>query len=149
MARTKSSLLRKLPPQALTSSTVADGDTVVVQLWGEHDGSTVPVLARILASAVGLDDTNLVVDLSKVQFINSATVRVFMASSESMAAQSRTFVLRSPSRSAQRVLELCDASRLIEVAHGPHLPLQSRASAPASHASNSGRLLRPTGTEGT
>jgi anti-sigma B factor antagonist len=149
VARTKSSLLRKLPPQALTSSTVADGDTVVVQLWGEHDGSTVPVLAKILASAVGLDATNLVVDLSKVQFINSATVRVFMASSESMAAQSRTFMLRSPSRSAQRVLELCDASRLIEFAQGPHLPMQARATVPASRGTRSGGLLRPTGTEGT
>ena len=147
MARTKSSLLRELPPQALTSSTVADGDTVVVQLWGEHDGSTVPVLAKILASAVGLDDANLVVDLSRVQFINSATVRVFIASSKSLAEQSRTFALRSPSRSAQRVLELCDASRLIE--DGPHLQRQTRATPRSDYVSLNGRLMWPTGTEGT
>ena len=124
MARTNS-LLRELPAQALTSSTVAEGDTVVVQLWGEHDGSTVPVLTKILASAAGLERSHLVVDLSKVQFINSATVRVFIASSETLEQAERTFSLRSPSRSARRVIDLCGASPLVETAPARAAPAAS------------------------
>jgi anti-sigma B factor antagonist len=148
-------LLRKLPAQALTSSTVADGDTVVVQLWGEHDGSTVPVLSKILASAVGLDEANLVVDLSRVQFINSATVRVFIASSEFLGESSRTFVLRSPSRSARRVIDLCGAGALIEAAPARSAPpvqqppLPTRATSRNNQFLRSGHLRWPTVPEGT
>jgi anti-anti-sigma factor len=116
MARPTSSLLGDLGPPTLTSSTIVVGDTIVVQLWGEHDGSTVGLLAAVLASAVALDEANVVVDLSKVQFINSATVRVLTAAGDFLRGEERTFSLRSPSRCAQRVLELCDAIGLVETA---------------------------------
>jgi len=138
VARTRSSL-RERPAQALTSLTVADGDTVVVQLWGEHDGSTVPLLSKVLASAVGLDHPNLVIDLSRVQFINSATVRIFMESSELLDQADRTFALRAPSRSARRVIDLCGAGTLIEAASTPD----------TSTVGTRSRLVWPTVPEGT
>ena len=114
MARTEASLPGAVRPRIVTVSTVAHDDTIVVHLRGDHDWSTVPALAAMLASAVAGEDNNLVVDLSEVQFINAATVRVLSASADFMNAQRRTFALRAPSRGAQRILELCGASGLCE-----------------------------------
>ena len=114
MARTEASLPRAVRPRIVTVSTVAHDDTIVVQLRGDHDWSTVPALAAMLASAVAGEDTNLVVDLSEVHFMNAATIRVLSASADFMKAQRRTFALRSPSRGAQRILELCGAGGLCE-----------------------------------
>jgi anti-anti-sigma factor len=113
MARTEASLPGAVPPRIVTVSS-AHGDTIVVRLRGDHDLSTVSALAAMLASAVAGEDGNLVVDLSEVQFINAATIRVLGASADFMRAQRRTFTLRSPPRGAQRILELCDASGLCE-----------------------------------
>ena len=114
MARTEASLLGVVRPQIVTSSTVDDGETIVVQLRGDHDSSTVPAVAAALASAVACEKSNLVVDLSEVQFINAATVRVLTAAGDFLAAQSRTFALRSPSRCAQRILDICGVRGLCE-----------------------------------
>ena len=147
MARPTSSLLGELCPPTLTSSTIVVGDTVVVQLWGEHDGSTVGLLAAVLASAVALDETNLMVDLSKVQFINSATVRVLTAAGDFLRSEQRSFALRSPSRCAQRILELCGASGLVETtpAAVPHATrwtrttLRTHAAAPTPRVAKQAR----------
>ena len=46
-----------------------DADRTVVWLQGEHDISTTVALADTLARAIALDDADLVVDLSEVQFM--------------------------------------------------------------------------------
>jgi len=114
MARTEASLLGAVRPQIVTTSTVDGGRTIVVQLRGDHDASTVPIVAAALASAVACEKANLVVDLSGVQFINAATVRVITAAGDFLVAQSRTFSLRAPNRSAQRILDICGLRGLCE-----------------------------------
>ena len=114
MARTETSLSGVVRPRTVMLSTVVDTDTIVVRLWGEHDSSTVPALAALLASAVDREEANLVVDLSNVQFINAATIRVLAAAGDFWMGQSRTVTLRSPSRCARRVLDLCSMSGLCE-----------------------------------
>jgi anti-anti-sigma factor len=114
MARTEASLPGATRPRILTVSTVAQGDTMVVQLRGDHDSSSVPTLAKTLASAVASENTNLVVDLSEVQFISAAAVRVLTAAGEFLSGEGRTFRLRSPSRSARRILDLCGVVGLYE-----------------------------------
>ena len=114
MARTEASLPGAVRPRVVTVSTVARGDEIVVQLRGDHDRSTVPALAATLASAVAFENTDLVVDLSEVQFINAASIRVLSAAGDFMSGQGRTFALRSPSRSARRIVDLCGMSGLCE-----------------------------------
>jgi anti-anti-sigma factor len=87
---------------------------VVVHLRGEHDLTTVTALSATLARAITLGDADLVVDLSRVDFMGAATVGVFIWARELLSARSRSLVLRSPSSSARRVLELCDLDSLIE-----------------------------------
>jgi stage II sporulation protein AA (anti-sigma F factor antagonist) len=101
-------------PTSSTSMTLASGGAVVLHLRGEHDCSTVDALAETLAAAVARDEPRLVIDLSEVEFIDTATVRVLTRAGDVLAQQSRTMSIRSPSRAAARVLALCGASDLIE-----------------------------------
>jgi len=114
MARTEASLPGAIRPRIVTVSTAAHGDTIVVQLRGDHDRSSVPALAAILASAVACETANVVVDLSEVRFINAATIRVLTAAGDFMSGQGRTFAMRSPTRGARRILDLCGVGCPVE-----------------------------------
>ena len=91
-----------------------DADRVVVWLRGEHDISTAVALCETMAGAFSLDDADVVVDLSGVEFMGAATVGVIVRAREFLRLRSRSLVVRSPSRCARRVLDLCDLADLIE-----------------------------------
>jgi anti-anti-sigma factor len=91
-----------------------DADRVVVWLRGEHDISTVAALSETMARAFSLDDADVVVDLSGVEFMGTATVGVIVRARRFLRLLSRSLVVRSPSGCARRVLELCDSADLIE-----------------------------------
>jgi anti-anti-sigma factor len=86
----------------------------VVWLGGEHDVSTVDALSETLAGAIAIDDCDLVVDLSEVQFMGAATIGVLIWARELLQSRSRSLVLRSPSRCARRILDLCGQGDLLE-----------------------------------
>ena len=86
----------------------------VLCLSGEHDMFTVESLSEAVARAVAAGDGDLVVDLRDVEFMAVATVRVFLHARQLLQQQSRSVVLRSPSASAQRVLDLCGVADLCE-----------------------------------
>jgi anti-sigma B factor antagonist len=92
-------------------------DPTVASLRGEHDLSTVPALCEMLAEAIADGGADLILDLSAVQFLDASTVRVIAAAGEFLAARSRSLTLRSPSRCAQHVIDLCGLSGLVE--HDP------------------------------
>jgi anti-anti-sigma factor len=85
----------------------------VVWLSGEHDLSTVAALSGTLAGALALDDADLVVDLSAVEFMGAATIDVIVRAKELLDLRSRAPTLRSPSKSARRVFDLCGLADLI------------------------------------
>jgi anti-anti-sigma factor len=87
---------------------------VVVCLRGDHDLSTVTELSATMARAITLGDGDLVVDLSRVEFMSAATVSVIVRARELLGARDRSLAVRTPSRCARRVLELCDLSDLID-----------------------------------
>jgi anti-anti-sigma factor len=84
-----------------------DVDLVVIRLVGEHDLSTVIPLSETIARASALNDVDVVVDLSAVQFLSAATIGVVVRALESLRLRSRSLMLRSPSTRARRVLDLC------------------------------------------
>ncbi|MCU1495510.1 MAG: hypothetical protein JWO62_3274 [Acidimicrobiaceae bacterium] len=90
-----------------------DGDCAVVWLRGEHDISTVDALSEIIFRSIGLDDANLILDLSEVLFMDAATVGVIIRTREFLRLRSRSLVLRSPSRRARFLLDLCGLSNLL------------------------------------
>jgi anti-sigma B factor antagonist len=89
-----------------------DADRTVVWLRGEHDASTVAALWDAIGQAIATDDTDVVVDLSGVDFMGSATVGVIIRARESI--RPRALTLRSPSRCAQRVLDLYGLAHLLD-----------------------------------
>lgn len=86
----------------------------VVWLRGEHDLSTVDALSETLVGAIVLDDADVVVDLSEVQFMGATTVGVLIRARELLRTRSRSLLVRSPSRCARRVLELCGDTNLLD-----------------------------------
>ena len=91
-----------------------DAACTVVWLRGEHDVSTVATLSQTLARAIALDDADLVVDLSEVRFMSTATVDVIVRARELLRGRSRSLTLRSPSRCARRIFELCGHTDLVD-----------------------------------
>ncbi len=85
---------------------VEAGDAVV-RLTGEHDAATVDDLSRLLAEAIALTRSAVIVDLSGVEFMGAATIGALMRARNFLEARSRRLVLRAPSASARRTLELC------------------------------------------
>lgn len=79
----------------------------ILFLTGEHDASTADALAQSLALTMGDDFDVLVVDLGAVEFMAAATIGVLMRAQTVLSHSGRALVLRSPSRSARRVLDPC------------------------------------------
>ena len=93
-----------LPATVTVSS--ADG-YALVRLEGEFDIASRYVLSDSLAGAMTLDDGDLVVDLSGVQFMGAETVDLLIRGRSFLRARSRDLIVRSPSPSARRILDLC------------------------------------------
>ena len=106
-----------------------DAARTVVWLRGEHDVSTVAALSETMARAIAHDGADLVVDLSEVQFMGAATVGVIVRARELLRLRSRSLVLRSPSRCARRVLDLCGQSYLLDPRHVDATPIAGGAPA--------------------
>jgi anti-anti-sigma factor len=106
-----------------------NSDRTVVWLRGEHDVSTVAALSETMARAIALDDADVVVDLSDVQFMAAATVRVIIRAREFLRLRSRFLVLRSPSECARRILDVCGHSDLLDPRIADATPLTGPAGA--------------------
>ena len=91
-----------------------DGEQAVVWLDGEQDIATADVLADTLAKAISADDANLIVDLSGVTFMSTATIDELIRARNLMLGLSRNLTLRSPSRCVRRLLDLCGLAGLVE-----------------------------------
>ena len=79
----------------------------VVCVRGEHDLSTVSGLSADLAEVMRMDESDVVVDLQRVAFMDASTVGAFVRARAFLAARGRELRLRSPSAVARRVLDLC------------------------------------------
>jgi anti-anti-sigma factor len=84
-----------------------DRGPVVVWLDGEEDIATVAVLKNRLAIAVCAHDADVIVDLSGLTFLSTATIDELIRVRNILLCQNRNLVLRSPSRFSRRVLDLC------------------------------------------
>ena len=79
----------------------------VVSLRGEQNMNTAIDLAKALAAASAAGDGDVVVDLSKVQFMDAAIVTALVRGRNILRSQSRELMLRAPSGLLGRLLYLC------------------------------------------
>lgn len=89
-----------------------DGD-LVIDLRGEVDDVSAPHLWSCLEIELGQGPPRVVLDLSQVSFLSSAGVTVIIRLLRQLADTGGDLVIRSPSPTAQRVLDVTGlASRL-------------------------------------
>lgn len=88
----------------------------IVWLKGEHDAATVDELSELLAEAIALAKTDVIVDLSGVEFMGAAPVGALFGARYLLEQDARALVLRSPSKSAQLILELCGVDSALKPA---------------------------------
>ncbi len=124
MPRVPLSLAGRFPHEVVSFATSTAG-TVFMRLRGEFDGATGARLTEILAAAAALGAGDVVVDVRQVSFMDSATIRILEVMAAELRRQARNLVLRSPSTFMQRLLELCDASVLIDVVLPPAAPARA------------------------
>ena len=90
----------------------------LVVLSGEQDRSTVTELSMTLARAISAGNPEVVVDMSTVEFVDAAAVRVIARADQFLRRRSRTLTVRSPSNCVEQLLTLCGLEALIETLAG-------------------------------
>ena len=91
----------------------------VVWVGGEQDMATRVQLTAGLAEAAGLDDADVVVDISGVTFMDASTIGALVVARNGLRAHSRSLSVRDPSPSARGLLNLCGLARLIDQPSAP------------------------------
>jgi anti-anti-sigma factor len=87
----------------------------LVTMRGEHDISTLPVLARALTLAAA--HSNVVVDLSECSFIDCTVIQEFIKISETLRHGGERFMLVIPPSQAQipRIAKMIPLDEIFEV----------------------------------
>jgi anti-anti-sigma factor len=91
-----------------------EGGRIVLWLGGEHDLSSQDSLSAGLARAIASVDADVVVDLSKIEFMDAGTVGVLLRARAFLLLRRRSLALRAPSGRARLVIDLCGLDDLVD-----------------------------------
>jgi anti-sigma B factor antagonist len=105
----------------LNLSTSITADRIVVTADGELDVANVPQLRQYLHDALDEHPLPLVLDLTQVDFIDSATLGVLVGVHKRVGQEGRTLTLVSPRERLMRIFRLTALDRLFTIE--PALPL--------------------------
>jgi anti-anti-sigma factor len=78
----------------------------ILHLDGELDPHTAPLLKSHVDELAASGSTEVVLDLSRLAFIDSSGLRVVISAHREMADRGGQLTLQSPSDTAQRLLEI-------------------------------------------
>jgi len=98
-----------VPPELehpLTIEVHREGDEATLTLTGELDPHTAPTLADELDGVRAEGATTVVLVLSQLSFVDSSGLRVLIAADRSLSEEGGRLVLRSPSETVRRLLEI-------------------------------------------
>jgi len=82
------------------------GEQEILLLDGELDPHTAPLLQEQVDALADQGRLDIVLDLSRLQFIDSSGLRVVISAHRDLGAKGGQLSLRSPSDTAQRLLEI-------------------------------------------
>jgi anti-anti-sigma factor len=94
------------PEQRLTVEQAAENGGPVLHLTGELDPHTAPALQAALKTTLADEPSSLVLDLTELTFIDSSGLRVLIDAHKAIAELGGELVVRNPSSTAQRLLEI-------------------------------------------
>ena len=89
--------------------------TTVVRVAGEVDMETAPRLERSLLQLVQSRTPLVTVDLAEIDFIDSTGLHAIVVAVQQLRANGSDLVLRSPTPSTARVLELSGLTSVVKV----------------------------------
>jgi anti-sigma B factor antagonist len=95
------------------------GQATVIKLSGELDLAASPTLERELERALTRPDGPLVVDLRKLEFIDSTGLSVLVRAHQRAGERGRRFVLAGASAQVHRLLSLTGVAERLELAESP------------------------------
>lgn len=104
MSATATHVPHTIPAMGLTATVFADGPVTVVALRGEADRATVHIVRDALNEVIAGGDGDVIVDLAQTEFMDTAALRTVLWARETLGGTGRQLTLRSPSRSARRLL---------------------------------------------
>ena len=94
-------------------------DAVVISVAGEVDLATAPELERSLGETLGRPGvTSVRVDMSGVEFMDSAGLRVLATALGTAAENKQTFGLKDPSARVYRIIEIAGLADVFGVGAG-------------------------------
>ncbi|WP_445519149.1 STAS domain-containing protein [Streptomyces sp. NEAU-174] len=115
------------PSSILLTDSYPEGPRKVVVVNGEVDYETAPVMSAALRNALRDSAEGVDVDLSAVRFWDCAALNTLLRLRREALAHGKTVIVRSPSRTARRVLDLTGTARLFRPS-----ALEGRAVTPPS-----------------
>jgi len=92
-----------------------DGETHVVALLGELDIAGAPALEEELLRVEATDAAKIVVDLSRLEFIDSTGIRLVVMAADRCSGHGRLTLLRGP-KQVHRVFEITDLAQRLPFA---------------------------------
>ena len=95
------------------------GTTELVQVRGDVDIATAPLLRAVLDTVVGRRPATVEVDLSGATFMDAHALATLIAVRRRLANRHASLVLRDPSPAVVRLLELSGPDYGFEIATGP------------------------------
>jgi anti-anti-sigma factor len=102
------------PVPGLAATVLAEGVVTVVTLQGEADRATVHIVQNALADVIADRDGDVVVDLARTDFMDTAALRTVLRAREALEGTGRQLTLRSPSKSAGRLLAVFGLGHLAD-----------------------------------
>jgi ribosomal-protein-alanine N-acetyltransferase len=114
--RTAGSVVRVDTQRAMVSTTGTN--PVVVTAAGEFDFESSDRLRSALMTAVQEFDGDVVVDLSRTEFLDSIAIGVLLQAWQRLRSLDRELVIRAPHGRIQRVLEIASIGEVVRVDRG-------------------------------
>jgi len=91
------------------------GDVQVVHLTGRIDGITADKFGQDIGRIIENGDRNLLLDLSAVPYINSAGLRVILATAKSVKKYGGRCVLCGLSNEVRTIFDLAGFTRILKI----------------------------------
>jgi anti-sigma B factor antagonist len=90
----------------------------LIVLAGEADITTAEELGELLTGQLSEQTLNLTIDVSGLDFADTATIRVFLLAARTLRQRGGDLVLLRPQPALARVLEILGASEVITIRNG-------------------------------
>jgi anti-anti-sigma factor len=88
----------------------------IMAVQGRIDSTTSPVLEAELLKWVGSAATRYVIDLSGVNFMSSAALRVLLSMAKRTSRSGKTIVLAGPTPEVQDILNIANFTAVFQIA---------------------------------